>query len=122
MSYVRFIDHKGKRVILLDFANIVSVDVGLAAVAEAAQFIGGQPKDGTSLTLTDATGTIYDRKIIDALRAMTEANRPIVKAAAVVSDSAIHRAAATMLAIVTRRKLEIFPTRAGALDWLVSQP
>jgi hypothetical protein len=120
-SKVRFIDHRGTRIVLLDFVDIVDTEVGLAAVAEAGRFIGALPHDGTALTCTDATGTRYDRRIIDALKEMTKANRPIVKAAAIVSTSPIHRAAVSMLGIVSRRKLESFDTREKALEWLVSQ-
>jgi hypothetical protein len=121
MSKVRFITHKGVQVVLLDFVNITASDEALAAVAEAARFIGALPHDGRTLTCTDATGTRYDRRSIDALKDMTKANRPIVRAAAIVSTSPIHRAAVSMLAMVSRRKLESFDTREKALDWLVTQ-
>jgi len=121
MSKVRFIKHKGVQVVLLDFVNITDTDVGLAAVAEASRFIGALPHTGSALTCTDATGTRYDRQIIDALKEMTKANRPIVKAGAIVSTSPIHRAAVSMLAMISRRKLESFDTREKALDWLAAQ-
>jgi hypothetical protein len=38
-----------------------------------------------------------------------------------VSDSARHRAAIAMIAVVSRRKLEVFDTRAAALGWLATQ-
>ena len=52
---------------------------------------------------------------------MTAANRPIVRAAAIVSDSSIHRAAISMIALFSRRKLQVFDSRAQALDWLAEQ-
>lgn len=121
MNKVRFIQHKGVQIILLDFVDIVDTEIGLEAVAEASRFIGALPHTRSALTCTDATGTRYDRRIIDALKVLAEANRPIVKAAAIVSTSSIHRAAASMLAMVSRRKLESFDTRDKALDWLASQ-
>lgn len=121
MNKVRFIEHRTRRIVLLDFVGIQDVDEGLAAVAEASAFIGALPPDGTTLTCTDATDTRYDRRIIDALKEMTRRNRPIVKAAAIVSKSPIHRAAVSMLGMVSRRKLESFDSRERALDWLASQ-
>lgn len=121
MDRVRFIDHKGKRIILLDFAGIIDPAQGLAAVAEAARFIGAQPVGGDTLTLTDVTDTRYDRKIVEAFKEMTARNRPIVKAAAIVSNSSLHRAAISMIALFSRRKLEVFDSRAQALDWLATQ-
>jgi hypothetical protein len=100
MNRVRFIEYLGNRIILLDFAGITNRDVSLAAVSEARRFVGTQPPDGSSLLLTDARNTIYDRHVVDALTQMAAANRPFVKAAAVVSDSAIHHAAIAMVAFL----------------------
>ncbi|MFL5608726.1 MAG: hypothetical protein ACJ8AD_19880 [Gemmatimonadaceae bacterium] len=121
MSRVRFVDHRGKRIIVLDFAGIIDVEEGLTAVAEASRFIGAQPADGTSMTLTDVRDTRYDRRIVDAFKQMTAANRPIVKAAAVVSNSPIHHAAISLIALFSRRKIQIFESRESALDWLAAQ-
>lgn len=121
MDRVRFIEHKGKRIVLLDFAGITDPTQGLAAVAEATRFIGALPVGGDTMTLTDVTDTRYDRRIVEAFKEMTTKNRPIVKAAAIVSNSSLHRAAIGMIALFSRRKLEIFDSRPQALDWLASQ-
>ena len=121
VNRVRFIEYEGRRIILLDFAGITDLDDGLAAVAEATSFIGAQPVGGDTMTLTDVTDTRYDRKIVEAFKQMTAANRPIVRAAAIVSDSSIHRAAISMIALFSRRKLQVFDSRAQALDWLAEQ-
>lgn len=121
MSHVRFIEHKGRKIVLLDFVGIKDVDVALAAVAEATAFIGALPPTKANVTCTDVRDTTYDRRIIDAFKVMTKANAPFVRAAAVVSDSAVHRAAIGMIGLISRRKLEAFNTRDDALDWLVTQ-
>jgi hypothetical protein len=121
MDRTRVIEHKGKHIILLDFAGIIDVEEGLAAVAEARRFVTAQPADGTSVTLTDVRDTHYDRRIVEAFKEMTTANRPFVKAAAVVSNSAIHQAAIAMVALFSRRKIQVFDSRERALDWLVAQ-
>ena len=121
MDRVRFIEHKGKRIILLDFAGITDPTIGLAAVAEATKFIATQPAGGDTRTLTDVTDTRYDRKIVEAFKEMTAKNRPIVRSAAIVSNSSLHRAAISMIALFSRRKLEVFDSRDQALDWLAAQ-
>jgi hypothetical protein len=121
MDRVRFIEHKGKRIILLDFSGMTENVQGLEVVAEAIRVIGAQPVGGGTLTLTDVTDTRYDRQIIEAFKEMTARNRPFVKAAAVVSNSSLHRAAISMIALFSRRKLEVFDSRAPALDWLATQ-
>ena len=73
------------------------------------------------MTLTDVTDTRYDRKIVEAFKQMTTLNRAIVRAAAIVSNSSIHRAAISMIALFSRRKLHVFDSRAQDLDWLAVQ-
>ena len=79
MNRVRFIEHRGTRIVLLGFAGITDVEQGLADVAEATTFFGAQPVGGRTMTRTGVTDTRYDRKIVDALKVMTAKNRPIVR-------------------------------------------
>jgi hypothetical protein len=67
----------------------------LALVAEATRFIGTQPVGGGTLTLTDVTN--------------------------IVSNSSLHRAAISMVALFSRRKLEVCDSRTQALNWLATQ-
>lgn len=117
----RFIDHNGQRVILLDFSGITDPEVGLTEVARARAFIARQKPDGSHFTLTDVTRTRYDRKIVEAFKEMTVHNRPFIKAAAIVSDSALHRAAISMIAVFSRRRLEVVDSREKGLTWLAAQ-
>jgi hypothetical protein len=66
VNRVRFIEHRGTRIVLLGFAGITDVEQGLAAVAEATTFFGAQPVGGRTMTRTGVTDTRYDRKIVDA--------------------------------------------------------
>lgn len=117
----RLLDNAGQRVILLGFEGITEEAMGLAVVAEAREFIGRLEPDGSHFTLTDVTRTTYNRRIVDAFKELTVHNRPFVKAAAVVSDSALHRAAISMIAVISRRRLEVFQSRGEALAWLATQ-
>jgi hypothetical protein len=117
---VRFLDHKGRRIVLIDFSGTDPVQ-GKAVTDEALRVIATLPRDGSALTLTDVTGTTYTRQSIERMKQLTSHNKPYVKAAAVVSTSAIHRASITMVAIVSRRNLEVFDTRQKAMDWLATQ-
>lgn len=122
MNGASFIEHKGKRVVLLDFSGMQDPAAAISVIAGTARFVQALPADGSALTCTDVNDTRYDRTIVDAFKEMTKANRPHVKAAAVVTSSAMHRAAIGMIAIFSRRKIEVFETREKALDWLVAQP
>jgi hypothetical protein len=118
---VRFLDAGGQRLILLDFAGITDSGDGIDAAAEAKAFIARLAPDGSHYTLTDVRRTRYDRRIVEAFKELTVHNRPYVRAAAIVSDSALHRAAISMIAIVSRRRLEVFATREAAIRYLAEQ-
>ena len=117
----RFLEEAGLRVLLLDFSGITDVPKGLAEVERARAFVAQQVADGTHLFLTDVRRTRYDREIVEAFKHLTVHNRPYAKASAVVSDSAIHRAAIAMIALFSRRKIEVFSSREEALAWLGAQ-
>lgn len=118
---VRFLDHGSLRVILLDFEGITDVAEALAAVAEARAFVGRQTPDGSHYTLTDVRRTRYDRQIVAAFKELTTHNKPFIRAAAIVSDSTVHRAAITMIGAFSRRKLAVFETRDAALAYLATE-
>ena len=106
---------------LLDFVGITGTAAGVAAAEEAQAFVARLPRDGSHFTLTDVRETVYDRQIVEAFKRLTAHNRPYVRAAAVVTDSKLHRAAISMIAIVSRRKLAVFETREAALEYLARQ-
>ena len=64
---------------------------------------------------------LTSKKDMAIYKAFTQHNRPYVRAAAIVSDSALHRAAISMIAIVSRRKLAVFETREAALAHLMAE-
>ena len=117
---VRFLDHQGLRIVLLDFQGITDPALGFGAADEARAFIARLTADGSHFTLTDLRDTRYDREVATKFRELTAHNRPYIRAAAVVSDSSIQRAAISMIALATRRKLGVFETREDALAYLVT--
>lgn len=118
---VRVLTHRGRRIVLLDLSAVTDRAVGAAVVTEARRIIGAGPADGTVLTCTDVRGATYSRESIDRFKALSKANAPYVKAAAVVSDSPMHRAVISMVGLFSRRKLATFDSREAALDWLATQ-
>ena len=79
---IRFIDHHGKRILLVDLSNC-SADEVEEIVRRVPDYITVQPR-GSVLVLTDFSGAAFDR---DALRAMKEAavfDKPFVKKSALI--------------------------------------
>jgi hypothetical protein len=122
MSYVRFIDHQGRRVVLLDYTGVRGAAQWNAAVDATRDAITRLPADRSAFSLTDVTGTRFDRTTVEAFKTLTAQNRPYIQAGAVVSDSTVHRAVITMIGFFSKRTFEVFESRDRALAWLGDQP
>ena len=115
---IRFIDHHGKRVLLVDFSNCPANEVEEIARA-VPDYVTVNPH-GSVLVLTDFTGAAFDR---DALRAMKETavfDKPYVKKSALIGTESLPRDFYEDMTRFSRRELPIFKTREEALDWLAT--
>jgi hypothetical protein len=116
---VRFITHKGKRILLADCSNCSSEQL-----IELAQFVPAEvttePR-GTVLLLADLTGAQFDRKSIDAMKPALVFDRPHLKRSAWVGAEALPKVFHEHLKAFSQRDLPIFRTREEALDWLVEE-
>lgn len=119
MSRTRFIEHRGQRIVLLDFSGLgANPAEALRHIAEAREFIGRLPPDGSARTLTDALGARYNSEILQAMKELAAHNKPYVDRAAVVTDSGLHRIGILAVATFSGRSLRGFADRDSALDWL----
>jgi hypothetical protein len=115
---IRFIDHRGKKILLVDFSNCSANEVEEIA-RRAPDYITVQPRNSV-LVLTDFTGAAFDR---DALRAMKETavfDKPFVKKSALIGTEDLPASFYDELKSYSRRELLIFKTRKEALDWLAA--
>ena len=115
---IRFIDHLGKRVLLVDFSNCPADEVEDIARA-VPDHVTVNPR-GSVLVLTDFTGAAFDR---DALRAMKEAavfDKPFVKKSALIGTEDLPASFYDELKNYSRRDLLMFTAREEALDRLAT--
>jgi hypothetical protein len=119
MDRLRTVTHKGKQIVLLDLTGANATEM-LDAAAQAREFYSGLAGDKL-LAMTDLTSSHYDSRSLDALKKVAADNRGRVVASAVVSESAAHRAAVSLVSLFSGRRFQSFATRAEALDWLVTQ-
>jgi hypothetical protein len=117
---IRFIEHRGRRILFMDFSEMNGPGEALAELDKARQVIAGEPENSL-LTLTDVTGTRYDDDIIKAFQALAAHNKPYVRAAASVTRTPLQLVALRASAVLTRRKLQTFDDLEEAKEWLVAQ-
>ena len=118
---VRFIEHKGKRIIYNDFANIDGAADALAVIAESRELTRKQPQ-GSCLLLTDVTGSKFNREVVEALKELASGNKPYVKAGVIVGLSGIQRVVYVAVSQLTGRRMPTFASADEAKDYLAALP
>lgn len=120
MDRAGFIEHRGVRILLLDFSRVMDSDTALAAIAQAKRVIALQPHDSL-LTLTNVEGSHFDSTVVTALRELVEHNRPYVRAGAVVGLSGLMRVVFSTLIRLTGRNIRAFDDLDAAKDYLATR-
>ena len=115
---IRFITHRGQRVLLADVSNCTSTEmVELARMMPA--YVGDQPK-GSVLLLADFTGAKFDKAAFESLKQATVFDRPHLKRSAWVGTESLPKIFYENLKAFSQRELPTFKTREEALDWVVA--
>ncbi len=112
-----FIQHKGKRIYLIDAEGIDAESVG-ALAEKAAREIRAEPP-GSVLTITHAKDARVDMRVADTLRKLAEGNTPYVRAACVTGLTQPQKIVFYTVKILSRRELHLFDTVEEAKEFLV---
>ena len=120
MDRTRFVTHKSKQIVLMDFSGVTDIQEGLGHIEDARLFIAKQPKQQNLLTLVDVAGSTFDKRTTEALRGLSSHNKPWVIANATVGVSGLKGMLVTTIARITGRKLKVFQDQGAAMDWLMA--
>jgi hypothetical protein len=122
MSSAEFIEHRGTKVLLMDFSNSSDAHAVIKTVEEAITLVAGTNQPGSLLGLVDLSGVQFTREIQAAVKRMAGHNRPYMKFIAIVGLGGVR---ALMLRLMLRLKKrtnhKLMSYRQEALDWLVVQ-
>jgi hypothetical protein len=113
---IRFIDHQGKEILLVDLSNCPANEVEKIARA-VPDYTTVRPR-GSVLVLTDFTGAAFDRDAVRAIKETAVFDKPFVKKSALVGTEDLPVSFYDELKTFSRRELLPFKTREEALDWL----
>ena len=116
MERVQFIQHKGKKILHLNFADCKADEV-LTVIDQAKAAIRTQALRSV-LTLTDVTNTAFNSKVSDAMKEFVMHNKPYVVASAVVGVTGLKQIIYNAVMKFSGRKLTAFDSLAEAKDWL----
>lgn len=120
MERTRFTDHRGTRILLLDYSGIKNPDDAVREIQNSRRVVAMQPPKSL-LVLTNVREARYNAAVLQALKEMAAHNEPYVKASAIVGMSGLHRIAYQAVILFSRRKIQAFDDEAAAMDWLAQQ-
>lgn len=120
MERTRFTEHRGHRILVLDFSGLRDTPETLAAIEHAKEVVAEHPPRSL-LVMTLVRDARYNSAVLQALKEMVAHNTPHVKASAVVGMGGLHRIAYQAITLFSRRKIQTFDVELDALDWLATQ-
>jgi hypothetical protein len=119
MVGVRFIEHRDKRILYIDFGGS-ELEEFVSIIKESKKLIAKEPH-GSVLTLTNVTGAHLSPMASKVLKEFTTFNKPYVKAGAVLGASGLLKLEFDIVTKFSGRNLARFDAKESALDWLVAQ-
>jgi hypothetical protein len=118
-EHVRFIEHKGCQILLIDFHACQPPEF-LERIRYARSVIGRQPLKSMR-TLTVVTDARFNKQVSDAMKEYAAHNKPYVRVAAVVGLSGLQEIVYNVIIKVTGRNMATFSDITVAKDFLASQ-
>lgn len=118
MQRCQFVDHKGKKILVLDCSSCQPEDFD-AIIDECARVVQSQPENSV-LTMTIAGGGMFDSVTVDKLKDLTRDNAPFVRRSAVVGVSGLQKVVLTAVSLFSKRKFNLFDDKLAAMDFLAA--
>lgn len=118
MERVRFIQHRSRQVLLLDYTHCDNEKEMLSMVERRKRIVSQQPP-GSLLTLTDVTGATFTKTTLEQIKAAAMLDLPYVRRAAMVGVDTLPKGLLEAVKTFASRDWQKFDSRKDALDWLV---
>jgi len=117
----RFVEHKGRQIVLMDFSRLQTIEESLVHIEEARRFVAAQPKVMNLRVVVDVTDSPFDNSVIEALQRLADHDRPWVLVSATVGLTPIRTITNRLIAMKSHRKFGRFKDLGRALDWVAEQ-
>jgi hypothetical protein len=116
---IRFIAHKGKQILLLDYSHANAHEMQL--LLEQVRITVAQHARESLVTLADFTGSTVDHTVATKIKEVLTLDRPFVKKTAWVGTESIPHAFMENFETFSQREIVTFKTREEAMDWLAGE-
>jgi hypothetical protein len=116
---IRFIEHHGKQILLLDFSHANAHELQL--LLEYVRITVAKHAHESLVTLADFSGSDVDHAVAIRIKEVLTLDRPFVKKTAWVGAESIPHAFMENFHNFSQREIVTFKTREEAMDWLVAE-
>ncbi len=116
---IRFIKHRGKQILLLDFSHANAHEMQL--LLEHVRITVAKHAHESLVTLADFTDSTVDHPVATKIKEVLTLDRPFVKKTAWVGVESIPKAFMENFQSFSQREIVTFKTREEAMDWLVEE-
>jgi len=116
MDRIRFVTHRDRRILLLDFTGCTPEEV--AQISDQAPGVVTQEPRGSVRVVADFTGAEFNRDAVERIKVATAIDKPHVQRAAWVLDENLPKALYDSVRSFSSRDFPVFATRQEALDYL----
>ncbi|HET7234564.1 MAG TPA: hypothetical protein VFJ16_31420 [Longimicrobium sp.] len=122
MDRTRFINHRGQRLLLLDYTNLGTDLDQLKTEIDRSKAVIAHELPGSVLTVTDVRGSKITPGAVKAMQELVQFNAPYVRwSAVVVGLTGVYLTAFRAIQALSRRKnMRAFNDLDEAKDWLLS--
>ena len=118
-SRIRWIEHKEKPILYINYSNFLTSDETIEAILEVNDFIN-KLGDYELLMLVDVRNSYANEKIVvDALKHNARIVKPYVKKAAVVGVTTTQEVILTVVNMFSSLGIKPFDAIEDAKDWLI---
>ena len=119
MDRVRFITHKGKKVLLVDYSNITEESQLVEMIEQREFLVDSQPKNSV-LMVINVSGAKFSKEVLTRAKEANVYDLPYVRRSALVGVEERQKPAIDAVSMFAKRQWENFATLAEALDWIVA--
>ncbi|HAD82366.1 MAG: hypothetical protein A2509_08295 [Candidatus Edwardsbacteria bacterium RIFOXYD12_FULL_50_11] len=120
MDRVKYLNHKGREILVQDLTDSKNIDENIAVFDRTQGIIAGRPEKSV-LLLTVLVNTHYSPQAVDRLKRFSVEVTPHIKASAAVGITGIKKVVYQTLSALIGRKIHLFDSIDRALDWLAEQ-
>jgi hypothetical protein len=116
---VSFIEHKGKRILMVDFSH-AELELVKAAAAEYLHVLAAQPANST-LSLIAVEGIPFSPEAVKVGSELTELGQPYSLRTAISGVTGFRSFMLQTIIKATNRPAALFKERSEALEWLIAE-